>query len=188
MNLTDHDDNAWVEVCATAEDDDGASATQCVNVYPELASLTFMTDPSGLDLTYNGVTRAGPFTVEAVVGATRSLDAAVSQGEFAFQSWSQGGAASQNLVIPATPAAFTAFYAAAASNAPVANDDTATAREDRNKRIAVSNNDTDPDGDLIPTSVSIVDGPDHGTAAPESDGRILYRGDQDLSRSGRVHL
>ncbi|MDD5264857.1 MAG: Ig-like domain-containing protein, partial [Candidatus Bipolaricaulis sp.] len=48
---------------------------------------------------------------------------------------------------------------------PVANDDTATTPEDTPVVIAVPGNDTDPDGNLDPTTVVITSPPSHGTVS-----------------------
>jgi CshA-type fibril repeat protein len=62
---------------------------------------------------------------------------------------------------------------------PVANDDTATTREDRAVTVNVLANDSDVDGDRL-TLDSIVAGPENGTAAIVK-GRIVYTPDQDFN-------
>jgi hypothetical protein len=58
---------------------------------------------------------------------------------------------------------------------PVARDDTATTPEGTPVAIDVLANDTDPDGDLDPASVTVVSGPAHGaTAIDPASGAITY--------------
>ncbi|MDH3249446.1 MAG: Ig-like domain-containing protein, partial [Acidimicrobiia bacterium] len=57
---------------------------------------------------------------------------------------------------------------------PVANPDSASTPEDVPTTIDVTFNDTDPDGDLDPASVTIITGPSNGTAVPNGDGTVTY--------------
>ncbi|MET0155971.1 MAG: Ig-like domain-containing protein [Rickettsiales bacterium] len=59
------------------------------------------------------------------------------------------------------------------NDAPNANDDTTTTKEDTAKVITVLANDTDPDGDTL-TVTKIVNGPGHGTATVNTDGTVTY--------------
>jgi hypothetical protein len=58
--------------------------------------------------------------------------------------------------------------------APLAQDDVAFVELGDTVNIDVAANDTDADGNLDPTSVSIVDPPDFGTAVVEADGSVTY--------------
>ncbi|UPT66743.1 MAG: Ig-like domain-containing protein [Sphingobacteriales bacterium JAD_PAG50586_3] len=60
---------------------------------------------------------------------------------------------------------------------PVANTDTTTTPEDTPVVIEVPDNDTDPEGGLDTTSVTIVDPPNHGTVTVDSTGNITYTPD-----------
>ena len=119
FTLQDHADNAWIEVCATATDSDGASVTECVNVYPELVSYTFDSAPSGLILSYNGEAFETPFTVSAVVGADRSIAAPLSQAGLDFVDWSIGGEAAQTITIGDTATTVVATYDVPGTQPPV---------------------------------------------------------------------
>ncbi len=60
-------------------------------------------------------------------------------------------------------------------NPPVANNDTAATPEDTQVVIDVTANDTDPDADLDPTSVTITAAPTNGTATVDpTTGQITY--------------
>ncbi|MNJ86419.1 hypothetical protein D3C87_39130 [compost metagenome] len=61
------------------------------------------------------------------------------------------------------------------NDAPVANDDTATTNEDTPVVINVPSNDTDPDGNIDNTSVTVVDQPSNGTVTVDPlTGEITY--------------
>ncbi len=65
---------------------------------------------------------------------------------------------------------------------PVADDDTATTDEDTPVTVDVVANDTDVDGNLDPTSVTIVDGPANGTATVDPvTGEVTYIPDPDYN-------
>jgi large repetitive protein len=57
----------------------------------------------------------------------------------------------------------------------VAVDDAVAVRADALARIDVLANDSEPGGTLVPRSVTIVDPPAHGRAAPDKDGRVRYK-------------
>ncbi len=58
---------------------------------------------------------------------------------------------------------------------PLTQDDSATTQEDSSVWIDVLSNDHDPDGSLVPSSVSVVNGPSHGsTSVNTSTGDIQY--------------
>ena len=57
---------------------------------------------------------------------------------------------------------------------PVAVDDQATAYSNGSARIAVLANDSDPDGQLDPASVTLVRAPSNGRATVQPDGTVVY--------------
>lgn len=57
---------------------------------------------------------------------------------------------------------------------PVANDDSANTSEDVAKIIDVLANDSDPNGNIDPTNVTVTVDPSNGTATPNLDGTITY--------------
>jgi hypothetical protein len=112
----DHGLNTWIEACLTATDSGGLSNTACIALLPGTTTLTFQTSPiSGLSLTVDGVTKVTPFTVNAPVNSSAQIIApvtqATSQGSYAFQSWSDGGAATHTITVGNSPATYTATYA-----------------------------------------------------------------------------
>ena len=57
---------------------------------------------------------------------------------------------------------------------PVANDDIDTTDEDTPVTVSVLDNDSDVDGTIIPSTVTVTTGPSNGTAVPQADGTVLY--------------
>ncbi len=68
------------------------------------------------------------------------------------------------------------------NDAPVANNDRVSTREDTTKNINVTSNDSDPDGvgDIDRASVEIRTRPMHGTATPRSNGTVDYSPNADF--------
>jgi hypothetical protein len=64
---------------------------------------------------------------------------------------------------------------------PVANDDTATTPEDAPVTINVVANDTDPDNNLDPSSVTVNGGPFNGQATANGDGTVTYTPDPNFN-------
>ncbi|WP_084555779.1 Ig-like domain-containing protein [Alkaliflexus imshenetskii] len=63
--------------------------------------------------------------------------------------------------------------------APVAVDDAVTINEDETTIIHVLSNDTDPQDNIDPTTVSIITQPTRGSAVPNPDGTITYTPNKD---------
>ncbi|MDT9283413.1 Ig-like domain-containing protein, partial [Limnospira sp. PMC 1298.21] len=79
----------------------------------------------------------------------------------------------------------TVFLAIQENQPPTANDDNATVRTGNTVTIDVLNNDSDPDGVLIPDTVTVVDLPDYGTITVNPNGTITYSHDGSSTNSDR---
>ncbi|MBI3244158.1 MAG: PQQ-dependent sugar dehydrogenase [Chloroflexi bacterium] len=106
----DHGDNSWMELCLTATDSAGLTDQKCAGLLPNTVVFTFDTAPSGLLLSYEGVTSLTPFNANAVVNSHQDIIAAMTQGCYPFGSWSDGGAASHQIVVGNSPQTFLAAY------------------------------------------------------------------------------
>jgi large repetitive protein len=60
------------------------------------------------------------------------------------------------------------------NNAPVANREDVSVIEDGTLTIGVLANDTDTEGGIVPSTVTVTKAPAHGTATPNPDGTITY--------------
>ncbi len=72
--------------------------------------MTIDSVPRGVSVSFEDITKVTPFTVLANVGGTRTLSAPQSSGCLTFASWSDGGAATHNVVVGATPQTYSASF------------------------------------------------------------------------------
>ncbi len=110
FTLLDHDDNTYVELCAEVENSAGGVGRDCVDVRPRTAMVTVDSVPSGLEVSLGEAIGSAPLTVAANVGASRVLSVPQSSGCFEFESWSDGGAATHTITVPAQAATYTATF------------------------------------------------------------------------------
>jgi len=97
-------------LCLTAADSGGLEDTDCVEIFPRTAPYTFDTAPSGLTLFYDGGAFTTPFTVPMIVNARRTIAAPLAQNGLEFLRWSDGGAASHEVVGQPAAQTITATY------------------------------------------------------------------------------
>jgi glucose/arabinose dehydrogenase len=109
--LDDHGDDTFVRLCAQVRNDAGVSDKDCVDVRPTTTTVTIDSVPQGLSLSFEDVTDVTPFTVVANVNGTRRLVAPLSSDCYEFDRWSDGGAATHDVVIGRTSPSYTATYA-----------------------------------------------------------------------------
>jgi hypothetical protein len=86
---------------------------------PQTVVLTFQSNPSGLQLTVGASSATTSFTRTVIVGSTNSISAPSPQTlgstTYQFESWSDGGAQTHNIVAPDSPTTYTAQYVTAPS-------------------------------------------------------------------------
>ena len=112
---TDHDADSHYRVTLTAIDSKGVTASKTVTIVPQTINLTISSSPAGAPLTYAGFSQvAAPFRTAAAVGFRTTVSAAerfVSGGrERVFDGWSDGGAISHDVSVPAQDLALVARY------------------------------------------------------------------------------
>ena len=111
----DHDYPSYLELRLTATDARGLKNTTSVQLDPRTTTLTLASQPSGLALTAGATNSAAPFTLTVIEGSTLSVSAPSPQTldstNYAFNSWSDGGARSHSIVV-AAPVTLTATYQA----------------------------------------------------------------------------
>ena len=110
VELDDHGDDTFLELCATVTNSAGLSASDCVEVRPRTTTVTIDSVPQGVSVSFEDITKLTPFTVTANVGGTRTLSAPQSSGCLSFDSWSDGGAATHDVVVGATPQTYSASF------------------------------------------------------------------------------
>ena len=108
-----HDYPAHLTVELTVTDAGGLTDTESVAIYPRTVQLTFNSVPTGLQLAVGSSQSTTPFTRTVIEGSQDSVGAPSPQtlgGQtYDFQSWSDGGDASHNIVAPQNRT-FTATY------------------------------------------------------------------------------
>ena len=108
LNLEDHADDTYIEICLTATDSEGLEGTTCIDILPTEVEYTFETSPAGLDVIYNGQQFTTPYTVIVPSGVNRSIDVPEPQGNLGFDQWSLGGPKNQVIVTDFTDQTVTA--------------------------------------------------------------------------------
>ena len=95
-------------------DSAGASDTKSVTLQPETVDLTFETAPTGLQLVLGAASKVAPFTQRVIIGSSNSVSASSPQllggQDYAFSSWSDGGAQAHNIIAPAVAATYQAAF------------------------------------------------------------------------------
>src|SRR4029453_17502432 len=115
FNAPDHEYPSSLELRLTATDAGGLTDTKTLRLDPRTVDLTFQSSPSSLQLVVGSSSSTTPFTRTVIEGSNNSISAPSPQTlggtDYAWASWSDGGAQSHNVI--ATPAAtYTAAYQA----------------------------------------------------------------------------
>ena len=111
--------DTWYEFKVTVTDSAGLSASTSVNVYPNLATISLATNPTGLSLQLDGQPFTAPYQVQSVVGMNRTLGAVSPQtingSTYAFSGWSDGLSQNHPFVSPAADTVYTATFTKSAT-------------------------------------------------------------------------
>lgn len=106
------------EIILTVVDSHGLQSSSSVTIRPEKVNLTFMTSPAGLTVTIDGVNHVTPYVHDTLIGFRHAIGAPAQVSgplNYAFDSWSDGGSQTHDIVVPATPVSYTAAYTATGS-------------------------------------------------------------------------
>jgi glucose/arabinose dehydrogenase len=97
----DHELPSYLELRLTVTDARGATATRTLRLDPRTIRLRVLSDPPGRPVSLAGRTGTAPLTRTVIAGARVAVSAAVSNGAYRFQRWSDGvTAASRTLTAP----------------------------------------------------------------------------------------
>jgi hypothetical protein len=106
--------NVWYRISLTVTDSQGQPTTTFRDVRPRTVTITLAAQHSGLQLTLDGQPFTAPISFPAVVGMRREIGAPTPQTvgnfEHTFRAWTDGGAATHLITIPATDTTYTARY------------------------------------------------------------------------------
>jgi glucose/arabinose dehydrogenase len=108
--------DAFYRIHLRVTDSDGLTDEATRDVNPHTAAVTVATNVPGLQLLVEGQSVAAPHGFTGVSGTLHAVEAPASQtvGDvtYDFVSWSDGGAAAHNLLVPDADTTFTATYQA----------------------------------------------------------------------------
>jgi Concanavalin A-like lectin/glucanases superfamily len=106
--------NSYLVVELTATDSTGLSRTVSRELRPALVDVTITTEPLGRTVEVNGMTIVGPTSITSWRGYELNVSAPPQTdgqgGGWHFQSWSDGGGSSHQIVTPATASTYAATF------------------------------------------------------------------------------
>jgi uncharacterized repeat protein (TIGR01451 family) len=114
FDAPDHEYPSHLELRLTATDAGGLTDTKTLRLDPRTVVLSFDSVPSGLQLTVGGSSSTTPFARTVIEGSNNTISApsqTLGGTDYAWVSWSDGGAQSHN-VIASAAATYTATYEA----------------------------------------------------------------------------
>ena len=113
-NFAETSANVFYRLILTVTDSAGAQSIVSRDILPRTSTIRLQSNPGGLRLKLDGTQVTSIFTFTAVVGQPRIIEAVspqlVGNKNYVFQSWSDGGAQSHTITIPASAATFTAKF------------------------------------------------------------------------------
>lgn len=120
-NVGETSDNVWYRLILTVKDSDGLIDKDSVDIVPMKSTLSFLTDPPGLQIMLDGKPVATPLNVLSVEGVLRVIDAPNIQSmngvSYKFESWSHGGSKNQTITTPTDDTNYTAKFVEVATTA-----------------------------------------------------------------------
>lgn len=122
---TGHDFSGFTRyrVSLTVTDSSGLQSTTSVIIFPQKVNLSFSAAPAGATLYLDGIAHTAPFVYDTLVGFQHTIEArnqTIGGNTYTFAAWSDGGAQTHTIVVPAAAQTYTATYNVAAAPAPLA--------------------------------------------------------------------
>jgi glucose/arabinose dehydrogenase len=106
--------DVFYRIHLTVRDSAGLTHETTRDILPRISTISLRTNPAGLQLTLDGTPVTTPVDVASVVGMTRQIGAVSPQtsgsSNYAFSTWSDGGAASHSIDTPSANTTYTATY------------------------------------------------------------------------------
>jgi glucose/arabinose dehydrogenase len=106
--------NVWYRLLLTVKDSKGLSSTKYRDILPRKTTLSFTTQPAGLQVTLDGQPVKTPVSVIGVEGIKRTIGIVNGQilagKTYDFAYWQQGGSATQTITTPISDVTYTAVY------------------------------------------------------------------------------
>ena len=111
--------DVFYRIHLTVKDSAGLTHTTTRDVKPRVSTLALRTIPAGLQVTLDGTPVPTPADIASVVGMTRQLGAPSPQTSggqsYGFSAWSDAGAATHDITVPAASTTYTATFTPAAT-------------------------------------------------------------------------
>ncbi len=109
--VPDHGIDPWyLEIILTATQADGRQVTTSLDVMPRTVAVTLETVPSGLTVSFGSISGPAPMTVHPAIGTRTSILTPAQQGNYLFDSWSDGGARQHIITVGSTDTTLTATF------------------------------------------------------------------------------
>ena len=92
-------------------------------IYPRKVNLSFSTVPAGLTVYLDGIAKTTPFVYDTLTGFNHTIEArnqASGGTSYTFGSWSDGGAQTHTIVVPAADQSYVATFQASAAPPAIA--------------------------------------------------------------------
>jgi len=106
--------DVWYRIHLTVKDSLGLTHSTYRDVLPQKVTMTFLSNPAGLQVTLEGQPLTTPANVVGVVGITRTLGPVSPQTfnglPYEFVSWANGKAATHTFNTPSTNTTYTGTY------------------------------------------------------------------------------
>ncbi len=118
VTTPDHDYPSWLELQLTATDSDGITAQDSLRLDPQTAKVTVTSNPAGVWVGTSDLQSNKPISVQAIVGSHFTVTVpypSAAEGPdqiFDFTGWSDGGAATHQVTVPAAGVTVTAGFKA----------------------------------------------------------------------------
>jgi glucose/arabinose dehydrogenase/transposase-like protein len=104
----------WYRIILEVTDANGLKDTAIADIKPLTSNITLVSQPPGLQLTYDGQPHAAPYNTIAVEGMQIPIGAVSSQWlngtAYKFDHWAHGGTATQDITVPSSDISYTAVF------------------------------------------------------------------------------
>ncbi|MEO8083048.1 MAG: PQQ-dependent sugar dehydrogenase, partial [Ardenticatenales bacterium] len=115
--------DGFLRIELQATDSDGQTTIATRDIPPDLVDLTIDTEPAGLSVVVDSQPITAPATAPSIIGTNRTVSApqvqTVAGTVYAFEGWSDGGAALHSVAISTSPLALTARYGVFSGSVPI---------------------------------------------------------------------
>ncbi len=104
----------WYEIDLTATNSAGLASTTALNIYPNVTTTHYLSNPSGAQILLDSQPITTPYDDQSVAGFVHSLSVnspqTIATTSYNFASWSQGGAQTQTYTTPLATTTITANF------------------------------------------------------------------------------